>query len=81
MTVAAGDSHAGLGETERRTDNVHDALFGTLGRPQIDAELAAIPLESRRHLFRHQIDEGAAARIGRNDVIDSGKCAIGISNS
>jgi hypothetical protein len=61
VTVAAGDGHAGLGETERRTDNVYDALLGAFGRPQIDPELTAIPLESRRHLFRHQVDERAAA--------------------
>ena len=42
MTVAADDRHAGLGEAELRSDDVHDALFEIAHRMQPDAELFAV---------------------------------------
>ena len=42
VTVAADDRHAGLGQTELRSDDVHDALLEVAHRMQPDAELFAV---------------------------------------
>ena len=42
VTVAADDRHAGLRESELRSDDVHDALFEVAHRMQPDAELFAV---------------------------------------
>src|SRR5262249_17949320 len=46
-------------------------------RPERDAEIAAVPLQCCGHLLGHQIEVGATARIGGDDVIDGRKGAIG----
>jgi hypothetical protein len=39
-------------------------------RVERDAEVAAVSLERRRHVFGHEIEKRPARRAGRHDVID-----------
>src|SRR5207237_599420 len=67
------------GQPELRADDVHDPLVlaaGTAGREQLDAELAAVPLEGDRHLFGGDVQERPLLRARREDVIDCGKRAF-----
>jgi hypothetical protein len=56
VAVAADDRHAGLSETELRSDDVHDALLEVAHRVQPDAELVAVASQ--------RLDLSAGYRIG-----------------
>ena len=61
VAVAADDRHAGLGQTELRSDDVHDALFEVAHRMQPDAELVAVASQ-RLDLSARDRDRRSACR-------------------
>ena len=67
----------GLRQPGLRADDMDDALVLAVGRPELDARVAAIALERGHHLFRHHVEERPLLRTGRHDVIDGGEGALG----
>ncbi len=80
VAVAADDRHAGLGQPELRPDDMHDPLEAAAEVEQLHAELAAVPLDRRHHLFGEGIDEGTGLAVGRDDVIDGGDGPLGVGD-
>ena len=66
--VAADDRHAGLGQTELRADDVHDALLDVAERVQPDAEL--------RGVLAQRLDLGAGDRVGDRLVHVEGRDVV-----
>ncbi len=60
MAVAAHDGHAGLGEAQLGSDDVHDTLFGRAEVEQAHAELAAVAA----HHFNLRRRIGVGDRLG-----------------
>ena len=69
--VTADDGHAGLGQTQLRADDVHDALLDVAQRVQPDAELGAVLAQ------RLQLDAGDRVRDGLVDVEGRGVVVLG----
>ena len=80
VAVAANDGHAGLGESELRADDVHDALILRSHVEELNAELAAV-LAQRLDLLRGDgFEDGKRERRRRIVVIDGGDGAFRAAN-
>ena len=80
VAVAARDRHAGLRNPELGSDDVHDTLRPAVEVEQRHARLAAVALESREHVFGHDVHERPPLIARRHDVIDRRDGATGIPN-
>src|SRR3954470_21295786 len=77
MTVAARDGHSWLRQPQLGTDHVDDALRPCGHVEQPDAFVAAVPLERREHVLRHDIEKWSALIASRDDVVDRRNRALG----
>ena len=76
VAVAAGDRHAGLGQTLLGADHVHDALLAARYVEQLDVVVAAVVFELAHHGFGHGVRKRANAGVGRDDVVHGRKSSL-----
>ena len=82
VTVAASDGHAGLGESELGTDDVHDSLAPIVEAEERNAELATVRFDGDHHLLGEVIRERTRLVVSRHDVVDGREtCAEDIGRS
>jgi hypothetical protein len=77
VAVAARDRHPGLRESEVGTDHVDDSLPVIVQASHLHAEVTAVALERRDHVFGEHVQERALPLARRDDVIDRRERAIG----
>jgi hypothetical protein len=68
MTVAADDRHSRLGQTQLRTDDMHDALLDVAHRVEPDAEFVAISAQRLDLVARNRIGD-RLVDVDRRDVV------------
>jgi hypothetical protein len=69
VRIAADDGHAGLGQPQLRTDDVHDALARGPDAVERDAELGAVRLELAHLGGGHLVEDRQVARRRRDGVV------------
>ena len=77
MGISASDGGAGLGDALFWTHNVDDALLAGWNVEEGDTEFGAVFAEFLDHGVSQRILEGFDSLIGRNNMVDRGKGAIG----
>src|SRR5271170_3956294 len=78
MRVAADNRHAGLCDTELRTDHVDDALVLRIDVVELDAKVSAVLAQGMNLFGRYLIrDDEAMVFDRRHIVVDRGHAAIG----
>jgi hypothetical protein len=77
VAVAAGDGHAGLGETQLGPDDVHHALLATRGAEEADPGLLGVALEGDHHLLGQVVGQRSRLVVGGDDVVDGCEGALG----
>ncbi len=80
VAVAAGDGHAGLGESQFGADHVDDALVVMREVVERHAEVAAVAFERAHHGLGHGVAERAGGVARGDDVIDGREGAVRVAD-